>query len=49
MNNRLSMELVSENFHFTEIHYNFRHQLETRFKVDYVNTDKYGKQSVSYF
>ena len=49
VSNGLSVQLVSENFHFAENHYNFRHQSETKFKVYHVNTERYGKQSVSYF
>ena len=49
VNNGLSVQLVSENFHFAENHYNFRHQPGAKFKVDHVNTETYGKQSVSYF
>ena len=48
VNNGLSVKLVDENFHFAENHYNFRHQSGTKFKVDHVNTETYGKQSVSY-
>ena len=48
VNNGLSVQLVSENFHFAENHYNFRQQSRTKFKVDRVNTETYGKQSVSY-
>ena len=44
----LSVELVSENCHFAENHCNFRHQLGTKFKVDHVKTETYGKQSISY-
>ena len=35
-NNGLSVQLVSENFHFAEHHYNFRRQSETKFKIDHV-------------
>ena len=49
VNNGLSVQLVSENFHFAENHYNFRHQSGTKFKVDHVETETYGKQSISYF
>ena len=48
VNNGLSVQLVSENFHFAENHYNFRHQLGTKFKVDHVKTETYAKQSVLY-
>ena len=48
VNNGLSVQLVSENLHFEENHYNFRHQSEPKFKIDHVNTETYGKQSVSY-
>ena len=48
VNNGLSVQLVSENFHFTENHYNFRHQSGTKFKVIYLETETYGKQSTSY-
>ena len=48
VSNRLSVQLVSENFHFAENHYNFRNQSGTKFKVDHVKTETYGKQSVSY-
>ena len=41
--------VVCENFIFTENHYNFRHQSGTKFKDDHVNTETYGKQSVSSF
>ena len=49
VNNGLSVQLVSENLHFAENHYNCRHQLGTKFKVDHVETETYGKQSISYF
>ena len=49
VNNGLSVQLVSENFHFVENHYNFRHQSGKKFKVDHVETETYGKQSISYF
>ena len=29
-------------------HYNFKHQSETKFKVNHIYTEKYGKQSLSY-
>ena len=48
VSNGLSVQLVSENFDFAENHYNFRHQSETKFKVDHVETETYGKQSISY-
>ena len=48
VNNGLSVQLVSENFHFPENHYNFRHQSGTKLKVDHVKTKTYGKQSISY-
>ena len=48
VSNGLSVQLVSENFHFAENHYNFRNQSGTKFKVDHVKTETYGKQSVSY-
>ena len=48
VNNRLQVQLVSENFHFGENHYNFKHQSGTKFNVDNVKTETYGKQSVSY-
>ena len=38
VNNGLSVQLVSENFHFVENHYNFRHQSEKKFKVNHVET-----------
>ena len=41
VSNGLSVQLVSEN-------HDFRHQPGTKFKVDHVNTETYGKQSVSY-
>ena len=43
VNNGLSLQQVSENFHFTENHYNFRHTSKTKNKIDSVNTEKYGK------
>ena len=49
MNNGMSIQLVSENFYFSKSHYNFRHQSETKFEVDHVNTEKYSKQSASHF
>ena len=49
VNKGLSVQLVSEDFHFAENHYNFRHQSETKFKVDDVETKTYGKQSIPYF
>ena len=48
VNNGLSLQLVSENFQFAENHYNFRHQSKKKFKVDHVETETYGKQSISY-
>ena len=48
VNNGLSVQLVSENFHFAENHYNFRHQSGTKFRADHAKTERYGKQSVSY-
>ena len=48
VNNELSVQLVNENFHFPGNHYNFRHQSGTKFKVDHVKTEIYGKKSVSY-
>ena len=47
VNNGLLVQVVSENF--SEKHYNFRHQSGTKFTVDHVNTQTYGKQCVSYF
>ena len=47
VNNGLLVQVVCENL--AENHYNFRHQSGTKFKVDHVNTQTYGKQSVSYF
>ena len=47
VNNGLSVQLVSENVHFAENNYNFRHQ-GLHFKNDHVKTETYGKQSVSY-
>ena len=49
VNNGLSAELVGENFHFAENHYNFRLQSGTKFKVDHVKTETHDKQSISYF
>ena len=49
VNNGLSVQLVRENFHFVENHYNFRHQSRKKFKVNHVETETYGKQSISYF
>ena len=49
VNNGLSVQLVSENFHFVENHYNFRHQSGKIFKVNHVETETYGKRSISYF
>ena len=46
VNNGLSVQLFSEKFHFAENHYNFRHQSGTKFKVDHVKTEAYGKQSI---
>ena len=43
VNNGLSVQLVSANFHFAENHYNFRHQSGTKFKVDHTETETYGK------
>ena len=48
VNNGLLVKLVSENFHFAENHYNFRHKSGTKFKVDHAKTEIYGMQSVSY-
>ena len=47
VNNGLSIQLVNENSHFAENHYNSRHQSGTKFKVDHVKTETYGKQSIS--
>ena len=41
VNNELSVQFVSENFHFVENHYNFRHKSGKKFKVDYVETEIY--------
>ena len=49
VNNGLSVQLVSDNFHFVENHYNFRHQSGKKFKVDHIEIETYGKQSISYF
>ena len=49
VNNGLSVYLVSENFYFAENHYNMRHESGTKFKLDHVKTETYGKQSASYF
>ena len=48
VNNGLSVQLVSDNFDFVENH-NFRHQSGKKFKVDHIETETYGKQSISYF
>ena len=48
VNNGLSVQLVREHLHSAENHCNFRHQSGIKFKVNYVNTEKYGKQSLSY-
>ena len=47
VNKGLSIQLVNENSHFSENHYNFRHQSGTKLKVDHVKTETYGKQSIS--
>ena len=47
-NNGLLVLLVSRNFHFAENHYNFKHQPGTKFKVNHVKSETYGKQSISY-
>ena len=39
VNNGLSVQLVSENFHFIESHYNFRHQSGKKFKAVHVETE----------
>ena len=49
VNNGLSVQLVGENFHFVENDYNFRHQSRKKCKVNHVETETYGKQSISYF
>lgn len=49
VNNEVSAKLVSENFLFVVNHYNFTRQLKRNVKVDHVNTEKFDKQSVSYF
>ena len=43
VNNELSLQLVGENFFIEENDYNFRHESKTKFKVDHVNTEEYGK------
>ena len=48
VNNGPSVQLDSKNFHYAKNLYNFRHQSGTKFRVDHVNTEKYGKHSVSY-
>ena len=48
MNNGLSVLLVSKNFHFAENYYNFRHESGTKFKIDHIEAETYGKQSISY-
>ena len=35
VNNGLSVQVISESFHFVENHYNLRHQSRTKFKVDH--------------
>ena len=47
VNNGLSVQLVSENFHFTE-NYNFKHQSGTEFNVDDAETETYCKQAISH-
>ena len=49
VNNGLLVQLVGENFHFVENHYNFIHESGKKFKVDHVETETCGKQSISYF
>ena len=44
VNNGLSVQLV-----IRYNHYNFRHESDKKFKVDHVETETYGKQSISYF
>ena len=44
VNNELSLQLVGEKIFIEENDYKFRHE-----KIDHVNTEKYGKQFVSYF
>ena len=39
LNNEMSVQLVSENVHFAENHYNFRHQSRTKFKVHHVKNE----------
>ena len=48
VNNGLSVQVISENVHFVENHYNLRHQSRTKFKVDHDKNETYGKQSLSY-
>ena len=48
VSNELSGQLVSEGFHFGENHHNLIHQSGTRFKVDQVNTETYGKKFAPY-
>ena len=43
VNDGLSVQLVSENFHFVENHYNFRHQSGKKIKVDHVEIETYAK------
>ena len=33
VNNELSIQIVSENFHFVEYHFNFRHNQEQNFRI----------------
>ena len=48
VSNGLLGQLVSEGFHFGENHHNLIHQSGTKFKVDQVNTETYGKQFAPY-
>ena len=47
-NNRLSVQLASENFQFVDNHHNFRHQSGKKFRVNHVNTKNHSNQSALY-
>lgn len=43
VNNELSVQIIGENFHFTENYYSLSHRSKTKLLVDHVKTEIYGK------
>ena len=49
VNNGLPVQLLRENFRLVENHDNMGYQSGKKLKVDHVETETYGKQSIRYF